>query len=94
MTNLDEFLHIGGFSGAGMFSPTTEFQTVYNGAFADSEKFNTEVHAFFLGIGIVEGKYLEDLSNALKKAGVNNTYYESQGTAHEWLTWRRCFNVV
>jgi enterochelin esterase family protein len=25
----------------------------------------------------------------LEEAGVNHTYYESQGTAHEWLTWRR-----
>jgi hypothetical protein len=23
------------------------------------------------------------------KAGVKNAYFESQGTAHEWLTWRR-----
>jgi enterochelin esterase-like enzyme len=25
----------------------------------------------------------------LKKQGIKNVYYESQGTAHEWLTWRR-----
>jgi len=30
------------------------------------------------------------LSEALKKAGIHNTYFESKGTAHEWLTWRRC----
>jgi hypothetical protein len=24
-----------------------------------------------------------------EKQGVKNTYYESQGAAHEWLTWRR-----
>ena len=23
-------------------------------------------------------------------AGVHNVYFESPGTAHEWLTWRRC----
>ena len=25
----------------------------------------------------------------LDKAGVRYVYYESPGTAHEWLTWRR-----
>ena len=33
---------------------------------------------------------MKGLSDALKNAGINNFYYESQGTAHEWLTWRRC----
>src|SRR5205085_2032388 len=26
------------------------------------------------------------------KAGIKNVYYESPGTAHEWLTWRRCLH--
>src|SRR5262249_43943106 len=25
-------------------------------------------------------------------AGIKNVYYESPGTAHEWLTWRRCLH--
>jgi len=25
------------------------------------------------------------------RAGITNVYYESPGTAHEWLTWRRTF---
>src|SRR5205807_1783078 len=29
---------------------------------------------------------------ALDKAGIKNVYYESPGTAHEWLTWRRCLH--
>jgi enterochelin esterase family protein len=28
----------------------------------------------------------------LTKAGIKNVYFESPGTAHEWLTWRRCLN--
>jgi hypothetical protein len=43
-----------------------------------------------LGIGTEEGQRMKKLSDALKSAGINNTYYESKGTAHEWLTWRRC----
>ena len=26
---------------------------------------------------------------ALNEAGMNNVYYESPNTAHEWQTWRR-----
>ena len=29
------------------------------------------------------------LHEALDQARVKNVYYESPGTAHEWLTWRR-----
>ena len=29
---------------------------------------------------------------ALDKAGIKNVFYESPGTAHEWLTWRRCLH--
>ena len=29
---------------------------------------------------------------ALTEAGIHNVYFESAGTAHEWLTWGCCFN--
>lgn len=90
LNNLDKFSYLGGFSGAGMFNPETDLKTVYNGVFGDPERFNKKVHAFFLGIGTEEGQRMKSLSDALKNSGINNTYYESQGTAHEWLTWRRC----
>jgi enterochelin esterase-like enzyme len=90
LNNLDKFSHIGGFSGAGMFNPQTDLKTVYNGVFSDPEKFNNLVHAFFLGIGTEEGQRMKGLSDAFKDAGINTIYYESKGTAHEWLTWRRC----
>ena len=60
--------------------------------FADAETFNKKVHAFFLGIGTVEVQRMKSLSDALKKAGIHNTYYEPEGTAHERLTWRRCLH--
>jgi enterochelin esterase family protein len=92
LNNLDKFSYLGGFSGAGMFNPATELKTAYNGVFSDSQTFNNKVHAFFIGIGTVEGQRMKSLSDALKTVGINNTYYESQGTAHEWLTWRRCLH--
>ena len=90
LNNLDKFSYIGGFSGAGMFNPATDLKTVYNGVFSDPKAFNKKVHAFFLGIGTEEGQRMKGLSDALKNAGISNTYYESPGTAHEWQTWRRC----
>jgi len=92
LNNLDKFSYLGGFSGAGMFNPETDLKTVYNGVFSDPEAFNRQVHAFFLGIGSEEGPRMKALSEALRKAGIHNTYFESKGTAHEWLTWRRCLH--
>ena len=32
---------------------------------------------------------VKNYHEALEKAGIKHVYYESPGTAHEWLTWRR-----
>lgn len=74
--------------GRGGFDPKTSS----NGVFADAAAFNKKVKVLFLGIGSVEGPGTKDFSAALTKAGIKNVYFESAGTAHEWLTWRRCLN--
>ena len=89
--NLDRFAYLGGFSGncagrGGTFDP----MTTCGGAFADPAAFNKQVKVLFLGIGSEEGQGTKDFSVALTKAGIPNVYFESAGTAHEWLTWRRC----
>ncbi len=89
-SNLDKFSYLGAFSGFAPFNPETDLKTVYNGVFSDSMAFNKKVHALFLGIGSEEGPRMDALSATLTKAGIHNTYYVSQNTAHEWLTWRRC----
>ena len=90
LNNLDKFGSIGVFSGAGQI-PLDNLSTVYNGAFKDVDKFNKDVPVFFLGIGSEERpERTRNLSEGLKNAGINNIYYESPGTAHEFLTWRRC----
>lgn len=92
--NLDKFAYIGGFSGSsgggrgGTFDPKTS----NNGVFADAAAFNKKVKVLFLGIGSMEGPGTKNFSDQLSKAGINNVYFESPGTAHEWLTWRRCLN--
>ena len=91
LSNLDKFTYIGGFSGScggrgGAFDP----KTGCNGAFADPAAFNKKVKVLFLGIGSVEGPGTKNFSDDLTQAGIHNVYFESPGTAHEWLTWRRC----
>ena len=90
--NLDKFAYLGGFSGSsggrGGFDPKTS----NNGVFADAAAFNKKIKVVFLGIGSVEGPGTKNFSEALTKAGIQNIYFESPGTAHEWLTWRRCLN--
>ena len=45
----------------------------------------------FLSIGSEERpERVKAFAEALKSNGLNNiVYYESPGSAHEWLTWRR-----
>lgn len=90
LNNLDKFAYIGGFSGAGNID-LKNIDTVYNGVFKDKKSFNDRVHVFFLGIGSEEHpERTRNMSEGLRAAGINNIYYESPGTAHEFLTWRRC----
>jgi enterochelin esterase-like enzyme len=93
LANLDKFAYIGGFSGStGGRGGTFDAKTSNNGVFADAGAFNKKVKVLFLGIGSVEGPGTKNFSENLTKAGIHNVYFESPGTAHEWLTWRRCLN--
>ena len=62
---------------------------------ADADAFNKKVRLVWLGIGTAEGRMYEGIKSyheGLEKAGIKHVYYESPGTAHEWLTWRRCLH--
>ena len=93
LANLDKFAYIGGFSGScGGRGAAFDPKTACSGAFADPAAFNKKTKLLFLGIGSVEGPGTKIFSDELTKAGIHNVYYESPGTAHEWLTWRRALN--
>ena len=93
LSNLDKFAYIGGFSGScGGRGGTFDAKTTCDGAFADATAFNKKVKVLFLGIGSEEGPGTKNFSEGLTQAGIHNVYFESPGTAHEWLTWRRCLN--
>jgi enterochelin esterase-like enzyme len=95
LNHLDLFSSIGGFSGAGGGFGGTPFdpKTAYNGVMADPEAFNRRMRVLFLSVGTAEGQRLQDsvrgFRDALAKAGIKTVFYESPGTDHEWLTWRR-----
>jgi enterochelin esterase-like enzyme len=91
LTNLDKFAYIGGFSGSSGGRGGFDAKTSNGGVFADAAAFNKKVKVLFLGIGSVEGPGTKTFSDQLTQAGIKNVYFESPGTAHEWLTWRRCF---
>ena len=91
LANLDKFAYIGGFSGSGGGRGGFDPKTSNGGVFADAAAFNKKVKLLFLGIGSAEGPGTRTFSEQLTQAGIKNIYYESPGTAHEWLTWRRCF---
>jgi enterochelin esterase-like enzyme len=93
LNNLDKFAYLGGFSGScGGRDASFDPKTSCDGAFADAPAFNKKVKLVFLGIGSAEGPGAKNFSDALTTAGIHNVYFESPGTAHEWLTWRRCLN--
>ncbi|HZL11288.1 MAG TPA: alpha/beta hydrolase-fold protein [Prolixibacteraceae bacterium] len=92
LSNLDKFSYIGAFSGA--FMPQgDDFKTYQNGIFNDPESFNKKVKLLWIGIGTAEPERMYSGVNAahksLEAAGIKHIYVESQGTAHEWQTWRR-----
>lgn len=92
LAHLDKFAYLGGFSGSSGGRGGFDAKTSSNGVFADADTFNKKVKLVFLGIGSVEGPGTKNFSDQLTAAGIHNVYFESPGTAHEWLTWRRCLN--
>jgi enterochelin esterase-like enzyme len=95
MNNLDKFSYIAGFSGTSNFPSESVIDplTFMNGIFKDGKALNMQIKLFWLGLGTKEPKPFPGSVGAframLDKQGVKYVYYESPGTAHEWLTWRR-----
>jgi enterochelin esterase family protein len=84
LSHLDTFAYIGGFS-PGLPQDIDRITR-------DPADFNQNVKVLFLGTGTVErdsNPNIRNLHETLAKAGVKHVYYESPGTTHEWLTWRR-----
>lgn len=90
LTHLDSFAWIGAFSAPPRIG--ADLRTAYNGAFADAALFNKRVRLLWLGAGTGEERFHKSahaMHETLEKGGIRNVFYASQGTAHEWQTWRR-----
>lgn len=86
-THLDKFSYCGAFSGA-IFG--LNVNKTYDGIFTRPNEVNSRLHTLFLGCGTEENMGTAKLIKDLREARVKVDDYVSPGTAHEWLTWRRC----
>jgi enterochelin esterase-like enzyme len=92
LRNLDKFSWIGFFSGATI---NGDLDTGYNGVFRKAGEFNGRVHLLWIGAGTAETRLMDSLKTSdelLKQRGIRHVIFTSDGTAHEWHTWRRHFN--
>ena len=106
--NPDKFAWVGTFSGffmggmgmrpggqAGAAQQPTmaqQIESAFNGVFKDAAAFNKNYKLLFISTGTEERSPKEQVE-ALQAYGIRNiVFHESQGTAHEWLTWRRALN--
>jgi enterochelin esterase family protein len=91
--NMDKFAWMGAFSGFFGFRGNTTVETAFNGIFKDADAFNKQMKLLYISIGTEEKMGAKEATEKLVKYGIKNViYFESQGTAHEWLTWRRSLN--
>lgn len=93
LPHLEKFAYLATLSGLTRINQDN-INTIYDGVFADPQKFNKQVKLFHISWGTEEGTNNRDSYQALKDKGINCESYISQGTAHEWLTWRRAFREM
>ena len=92
MNHLELFSWYGFFSGAIIGGIMDDPKSAFNGVFADAKAFNEKVKLMWFGAGSGETQFVkmvDDTKKKLSDLGIKSTSYISQGTFHEWHTWRR-----
>ncbi|MBV6428946.1 MAG: Carbohydrate acetyl esterase/feruloyl esterase [Haliscomenobacter sp.] len=89
-SHMDMFAWMGIFSGF-FVRPNENVVDAFNGVFKDAAAFNKQMNVLFISTG-TEERNPKEAVQALKDHGIKIVFHESQGTAHEWLTWRRALN--
>lgn len=88
--NMDKFAWMGLFSGF-FVRPNDNIVDAFNGVFKNADAFNKKMNLLFISTG-TEERNPKGAVQTLKDHGIKIVFHESQGTAHEWLTWRRALN--
>ena len=86
LNNMDKFAWMGTFSGA-IFG--LDVKTAYNGVFANAEEFNKKMHYFYMNWGSEDFIKSQPIVDGLRQLGIKVDSSVSEGTGHEFLTWRR-----
>jgi len=86
LQNLDKFAWLGTFSGA-IFG--LDVKTAYNGVFANADEFNKKIHYMYMNWGSDDFVNSQSIVDGLRQMGIKVDSSVSQGTGHEFLTWRR-----
>ena len=86
LQNLDKFAWMGTFSGA-IFG--LDVKTAYNGVFANADEFNKKIHYFYMNWGSEDFIKSQPIVDSLRELGIKVDSSVSEGTGHEFLTWRR-----
>ncbi len=84
--NMDKFAWLGTFSGA-IFG--LDVKTAYNGVFADADAFNKKIHYMYMNWGSEDFIKSQPIVDGLRQLGIKVDSSVSEGTGHEFLTWRR-----
>ena len=89
--NIDKFAYLGAFSGAIRLRDNVDITELYGGLLKRPEEINEKMKLIWMGTGTEEGNWSQNFRDKLTELGIKNIiFYESENTAHEWLTWRRC----
>ena len=86
LQNLDKFAWLGTFSGA-IFG--LDVKTAYNGVFANADEFNKKIHYMYMNWGSEDFIKSQPIVDGLRGLGIKVDSSVSEGTGHEFLTWRR-----
>ena len=84
--NMDKFAWLGTFSGA-IFG--LDLKTAYNGVFTNADEFNKKIHYMYMNWGSEDFIKSQPIVDGLRGLGIKVDSSVSEGTGHEFLTWRR-----
>jgi len=90
LKRLETFSHIGFFSGV-----PTNYEELLKDVMKQWPDFKERLTLLWSGAGVDEKQFVDrqnGFQKMIEEAGIEAKFYLSDGTAHEWQTWRRCLH--